>query len=32
MRNIFNLLVIVFASLLGYAVVSRVIEETRDFR
>jgi len=31
-RQFFKLLLIVFASLLSYAVVSRLIEETRDFR
>jgi len=32
MKNLFNVLLVVFASLLGYVVASRIIEETRDFR
>lgn len=32
MRNFFNVLLVAFATLLGYIVASRIIEETRDFR
>ncbi|PXW87063.1 hypothetical protein DFR56_106132 [Pseudogracilibacillus auburnensis] len=32
MKNLCNTLLIIFASLLGYIVASRMIEETRDFR
>jgi len=32
MRSLLNLLLVMFASIVGYVVVSRMIEETRDFR
>jgi len=32
MRSFCNTLLVVFASVLGYMVASRLIEETRDFR
>ena len=32
MKNFFNVLAVVFASLIGYAIASRFMEETRDFR
>lgn len=32
MRSFFNTLLVIFASVLGYVVASRIIEETRDFR
>lgn len=32
MRTIYNLFLVFLASVVGYMVVSRMIEETRDFR
>ncbi len=31
-KNIFNILLLSIAAIVGYAVVSRYAEETRDFR
>lgn len=31
-RGLFNILLITFTTIIGYIFVSRVIEETRDFR
>jgi len=32
LRTFLNSLLIILASVVGYAVVSRIVEETRDFR
>jgi len=32
MRGFFNILFVAFATVLGYMVASRIIEDTRDFR
>lgn len=32
MRTVYNLLLVLLASIVGYMIVSRVVEESRDFR